>query len=118
MPHPLLVNFWWAHARGIGNTWLISHIRQPVATGDKLKSNAYTFEVEAIVHGYHIYKEIGDASIGEELLCAREPTNPRDPFVVAVIKYDQTLKCQNFRLNNFTNHSKFMKFAKLKTDEL
>ena len=48
-----------------------------------------TFEVEAIVRGYHVYEEIWDASIGEELLCARAPTNPRDPFTVAVVKSDQ-----------------------------
>ena len=50
-----------------------------------------TFKVEAMVRGYHIYEEIWDASIGEELLCAREPTNPRDPFTVAVVKSDQTV---------------------------
>ena len=47
-----------------------------------------TFEVEAMVRGYHVYVEIWDASIGEELLCTRETTNPRDPFSVAVIKFD------------------------------
>ena len=50
-----------------------------------------TFQVEAMVRGYHVYEEIWDASIGEELLCAREPTNPRDPFAVAVVKSDQTV---------------------------
>ena len=50
-----------------------------------------TFEVEAMVRGYHVYKEILDASIGEELLCAREPTNPCDPFAIAVVKSDQTV---------------------------
>ena len=50
-----------------------------------------TFEVEAMVRGYHVYEEIWDASIGEELLCAREPTNPHDPFAVAVVKSDQTV---------------------------
>ena len=50
-----------------------------------------TFEVEAMVRGYHVYKEIWDASIGEELLCAREPTNPCDPFAIAVVKSNQTV---------------------------
>ena len=45
-----------------------------------------TFEVEAMVRGYHVYKEIWDASISEELWHAREPTNPRDPFAIAVVK--------------------------------
>ena len=29
---------------------------------------------------------VGDALIGEELECAREPDNLRDPFAVAVVK--------------------------------
>ena len=44
-----------------------------------------TFEVEAMVCGYHVHEEIWDASIGEELLCAREPTNPRDPFAMQLL---------------------------------
>ena len=44
-----------------------------------------------MVRGYHVYEEIWDASIGKELLCAREPTNPCDPFAVAVAKSDQTV---------------------------
>ena len=50
-----------------------------------------TFEVEAMVRGYHVYEEIWDASIGEELLCTREPTIPLDPFAVAVVKSDQNV---------------------------
>ena len=50
-----------------------------------------TFKVEAMVHGYHVYEEIWDTSIGEELLWAKEPTNPCDPFTVAVVKSDQTV---------------------------
>ena len=36
-----------------------------------------SFEVEAVVRGY---KEIWIPSIGEELICARERENPRDPL--------------------------------------
>ncbi len=50
-----------------------------------------TFEVEAMVRGYHVYEDIWDASIDEELLCAREPGNPCDRFAVAVVKSDQTV---------------------------
>lgn len=50
-----------------------------------------TFEVEAMVHGCCIYQDIWDASISEELLCARELTNPRDPFSVAIVRFNQTL---------------------------
>ena len=40
--------------------------------------------IEAIVRGYHVYKEIWCAAVGEELSCMREVENYRDPFAVAV----------------------------------
>ena len=57
-----------------------------------------TFEVEAMVRGYHVYEEILDASTGEELLCARQPTNPCDPFALAIVKYDHTSEVSKFLL--------------------
>ena len=54
-----------------------------------------TFEVEAMVRVYHVYEEIWDASIDEELLCAREHE---------VSKF--SLKYY------FANDSKFAKFAR------
>ena len=53
-----------------------------------LLSQMPTFEVEAMVRGYHAYQDSCDALIGEELVCAREPDNLRDPFAVAVVKSD------------------------------
>ena len=50
-----------------------------------------------MVLGYHIYEEIWDASIGNELLCAREPTNPRDPFAVGVAKSFQVISNLHFQ---------------------
>ena len=44
------------------------------------------FEVEAMVRGYHQYKEIWDAEVGEKLECQRETGNPHDIFAVAVLK--------------------------------
>ena len=41
-----------------------------------------------MVRGYHIYKDIWDTLIGEELSCEREGANYADPFAVAVIKDD------------------------------
>ena len=40
------------------------------------------------VRGYHVYKNIWDASIGEELVCRREPSNGIGGYEVAVIKDD------------------------------
>ena len=35
-------------------------------------SSSRSIEVEAVVHGYRVYKEIWTPSIDEELICARE----------------------------------------------
>ncbi len=45
-----------------------------------------SFSVEAMVRGYHAYKDIWTAVVGEDLLCQRERANPRDQFAVAVLK--------------------------------
>ena len=39
-----------------------------------------TYKIEAMIHGYHVYTAVWDAQIGEELYCARETGNIRDPF--------------------------------------
>lgn len=44
-----------------------------------------TFEVEAMVRGYHIYQDVWNPTINQGLQCAREPGNLRDPFAVAVL---------------------------------
>ena len=41
--------------------------------------------IEAMVRGYHVYKEIWCAAVGEELSCMTEVENYRDPFAVAVL---------------------------------
>ena len=43
-------------------------------------------ERNSCVCGYHIYKDIWDAVIGEELLCERQPDNRSDCYTVAVKK--------------------------------
>ena len=45
--------------------------------------NMETIEKECCVCGYHVYKNIWDASIGGELACQREPSNGVDRYVVA-----------------------------------
>ena len=44
------------------------------------------FTVSAMVRGYHIYKEIWNAEVNEELTCEREIGNRSDTFAVAVKK--------------------------------
>ena len=50
-----------------------------------------TYEMEAMIRGYHIYATVRDAHIGEELYCARETGNIHDPYAVAVKKADLTV---------------------------
>ena len=38
------------------------------------------FSVSSMVRGYHIYKDVWDAAINEELSCQREADNYTDPF--------------------------------------
>ena len=45
-----------------------------------------TFIVESCIRGYHIYKDIWDATIGEELQCARKSDVSNNRYAVAVRK--------------------------------
>ena len=47
-----------------------------------------SFEIEAMVRGYHIYKDVWCAVIDEEFPCKREDGNRFDPFAVAVCNGD------------------------------
>ena len=42
--------------------------------------------LELCVRGYHLYKNIWEAAIGEELQCERETRNTKDRYAVAVKK--------------------------------
>ena len=46
----------------------------------------YTFSVEAMIQGHHVYKEIWISVEGEILSCMREVGNSHDPMAVAVKK--------------------------------
>ena len=51
----------------------------------------FTFSIETVVRGYHVYKEIWNAAVdGTELPCEREIGNARDPFAVAIKKATPT----------------------------
>ncbi len=50
------------------------------------------FAFESCVRGYHVYKDIGEASVGEELPCQRENGNHADPFAVAIVKSGVTVR--------------------------
>ena len=44
-----------------------------------------TYEMEAMIRGYHVYATVWDAQIGEELCCSRETGNIRDPYAVRTL---------------------------------
>ena len=44
------------------------------------------FSVEAKVRGYHVYKDVWEAAVEEELHCEREPGYRQDSFAVAVVR--------------------------------
>ena len=49
-----------------------------------------SFSVEAMVRGYHAYKDVWAAVHGEELSCQREVGNRFDSFAVAIMR-DETV---------------------------
>ena len=51
-----------------------------------------SFSVEAMVRGYHVYKDIWTAVV--EFPCKRETGNTFDPFVGAVMRGDTNITVQ------------------------
>ena len=45
-----------------------------------------TFESESCVRGYHIYQELWEAAVGEDLECQRESGNTADAYAVSVLR--------------------------------
>ena len=48
--------------------------------------------IKAMIRGYHVYKEIWCAAVGEELSCIREE-NYHDSFTVAVVRPGVIVGC-------------------------
>ena len=38
--------------------------------------------VESMVRGYHVYKDIWSAAVGQRLPCKQERGNPHDPYAI------------------------------------
>ena len=53
---------------------------------DMIEMMMVTLERSCYIHGYHVYCNIWDVTIGEDLLCDCEPSNEWDQYVVVVIK--------------------------------
>ena len=43
-----------------------------------------TYTVETIVHGYHVYRAVLEAAVGQVLPCQQERGNVHDPYAVNV----------------------------------
>ena len=49
-------------------------------------TTCFTFSIEAMVRGYHVYQSVWEAVNGKVLECSREIGNRSDPYAVAVTK--------------------------------
>ena len=55
------------------------------------KMSSYMYTVETVVRGYHMYKEVWDATIGQVLPCQKEHGNVHDPYAVTVLEREVSL---------------------------
>ena len=62
---------------------------------DKMATTSTTptrsIEFDTVIRGYHVYKEIWSATLGEVLTCGRETDNCHDRFAVSVLKGTDTV---------------------------
>ena len=61
-----------------------------------------TFNIEPMVRGYHVYKHIWTAEVGDELPCQVNTANRADHYAVAVRNC-----CETFSKKNFLHHIAF-----------
>ena len=66
----------------------ISHFWIELLVFAMAASSGATITVESCVRSYHMYKDIWDATVGEELDCARESNNPADRYICCCEKKD------------------------------
>ena len=45
-----------------------------------------SYSIHTSVRGYHAYKDVWEAALGQLLPCQREPGNIHDPYAVAVVE--------------------------------
>ena len=56
------------------------------STSDSHRSSSNAFEYYSCIRGYHEYKTIWDASIGEVVNCSHETDNLHDDNAVSVVR--------------------------------
>ena len=47
--------------------------------------NNATYAVQTVVRGYHVYKQVWSATVGQVLPCQQERGNVHDPYSVAIV---------------------------------
>ena len=75
--------------------------------------------IELCVRGYHVYKDIWEAAIGEELPRERETSNTKDRCAVAVKKDDtEGSSVPNFARENICGPASTANTAKISTSRI
>ena len=72
--HPELVNDAFTDRSEFAN---VSRLQSSRTFADR---SELTLHSQLCVHGYHIYSDIWEAAVGEELLCECEPKNTKDSY--------------------------------------
>ena len=52
----------------------------------EMSEDSASFTIEAMVRGYHVYRDVWHATMAEQLPCQREIGNVADPFAIAIVK--------------------------------
>ena len=72
-------------ANGAGST--CGHVEPfNVATNHKDCRRMESYSIHTSVRGYHVYKDVWEAALGQLLPCQRGPGNIHDPYAVAVVE--------------------------------
>ena len=66
------------------------------------------YEAVFCVRGYHVYKDVRRAAVGEDLECKRETRNAHDRYAVAVMKEGCVI---SILIKRFNGTSRSMKIA-------
>ena len=61
-----------------------SKLEQEEERAERVTAMEESFKRNCCIRGYHIYKEVWEAAVGELLVCEREPENASDQYAVAV----------------------------------
>jgi len=61
---------------------------------------AVTFTLVSCIHGFHVYKDIWDPSLGKSIRCEREDRNSQDPYAAQAVIFDIYSPCESWELHH------------------